>query len=104
MSKLNIKKGDKVKVIAGNSRGKVSVVTSVLPNENKIIVEGVGVVSKHNKPTSNNPNGEIVKKEMPIDISNVMLLDEKGNTTRIGRRENKNGVTERYSVNTGNVI
>ncbi len=104
MSKLNIKKGDKVKVIAGNSRGKISTVTSVMPATNKIIVEGINVVSKHNKPTSNNPNGAIVKKELPINISNVMLLDEKGNVTRIGRRENKNGKTERYSVNTGNVI
>ena len=104
MPKLNIKKGDKVKVIAGNSRGKIANVVSVSPSERKIIVEGVHVVTKHLKPTSSSPNGSIVKKELPIDISNVMLLDANGSVTRVGRTVNKNGKTERISTKTGNVI
>jgi large subunit ribosomal protein L24 len=104
MAKVNIKKGDKVKVIAGNSRGKISTVSAVFPTEGKVLIEGVNSVTKHNKPTSGNPNGAITKIELPINISNVMLLDEKGNVTRVGRRVNKSGKTERFSVNTGNVI
>lgn len=104
MPKLNIKKGDKVKVIAGNSRGKIANVVSVFPSEGKILVEGVHVVSKHLKPTSSNPNGSIEKKSLPIDISNVMLLDANGSVTRVGRAVNKSGKTERISTKTGKVI
>ena len=104
MAKQNIKKGDKVKVIAGNARGKLSTVLQVLPKEDKVIVEGVNVVSKHLKPTSANPNGTITKKEMPVHISNVQLVDASGQVTRVGRRQDNNGNTERYSVKTGNKI
>lgn len=104
MASINIKKGDKVKVIAGNSRNKVAVVLQVLPKESKVIVEGVNKVKKHLKPTSSNPSGSILEKELPIDISNVSLVDEKGNATRVGHRVNKEGKTERFSVKTRNVI
>jgi large subunit ribosomal protein L24 len=102
MTKLNIKKGDKVKVIAGNSRGKISTVVSVSPKESKIIVEGINMVTKHLKPTSSSPSGSIIKKEAPMHISNVMLVDAtSGLPTRIGRKEGKDGKTERVSIKSG---
>lgn len=105
MAKLKIKKGDKVKVIAGNSKGKESVVVSVFPSESKLIVEGVNVATKHLKPTSGNPNGSIVKQELPIHISNVMLIDaESGQPTRVGRRLNAQDKLERYSKKSGKTI
>jgi large subunit ribosomal protein L24 len=104
-TKLHIKKGDKVKVIAGNSRGKTGVVLSVLPAENRAIVEGANVVTKHVKPSAKSPNGGIEKKEAPIHISNLMLIDpSNGEATRIGRKRDENGKLQRYSKKTGEVI
>lgn len=74
---MNIKKGDKVKVIAGSYKGTVAEVTKVFPKTDKVIVEGVNVVKKHLKPTQMNPDGGIVEKEAPIHVSNVALYDEK---------------------------
>lgn len=104
MAKQNIKKGDKVKVIAGNSRGKVATVVQVFPSEGKAVVEGVNKVKRHLKPTSSNPNGSIIEKEMPINVSNIMLVDSNEQVTRVGFRTNKDGKTERYSVKTGKAI
>lgn len=104
MAKQNIVKGDKVKVIAGNSRGKVATVLQVLPFESKVLVEGINVVKRHNKPTSTSPSGSIVEKEMPINISNVMLVTTDGQVTRVGRKLNKDGKSERVSIKTGNKI
>lgn len=104
MAKQSIKKGDKVVVIAGNARGKVSTVLQVLPKESKVLVEGVNKVKRHLKPTSSNPSGSILEKELPINISNIALADTDGKPTRVGHRVNKEGNTERFSVKTGNVI
>jgi large subunit ribosomal protein L24 len=105
MAKFNIKKGDKVKVIAGNSRGKISTVLQVITDESKVLVEGVNVISKHQKPTSSTPNGSIVKKEAPINMSNVMIVDaSSGLPTRVGRRKSAQGKTERYSIKSGQTI
>jgi len=104
MAKQTIKKGDQVKVIAGNSRGKIATVVSVDPKSEKVIVEGVALATKHLKPTSSTPNGSIVKKEMPIHVSNVQLMDASGIVTRVSRRVNKEGKTERFSLKTGNTI
>lgn len=84
--KLKIKKGDIVKVIAGSSKGKQGKVLQVFPDKNRALVEGVNEISKHTKPNTANPQGGIVKKEAPIHISNLMLVDNKGNATRVGRR------------------
>ena len=85
MSKLRIKKGDNVIVIAGNDKGKTGKVLSVAPAENRAIVEGVNLVSKHTKPNSKAPQGGIIKKEAPINVSNLSLIDPKTNTaTRVG--------------------
>lgn len=91
-------------VIAGNARGKVSTVLQVMPKESKILVEGVNKVKRHLKPTSQNPSGSILEKELPINVSNVSLVDGNGQPTRVGHRVNKDGNTERFSVKTGNVI
>ena len=106
MSKLHIKKGDTVKVIAGNSKGSEGKVIEVLIAKNRAIVEGVNMVSKHSKPNAANPQGGIVKQEAPIHISNLMLVDPKsGDTTRIGRkRDLKTGKLVRYSKKSGEVI
>jgi large subunit ribosomal protein L24 len=85
--KLKIKKGDTVKVIAGDSKGKEGKVLSVDVAKSRVIVEGLNMVSKHTKPNANNTEGGIVKMEAPIHISNVMLVDPKsGKATRVGRK------------------
>lgn len=103
--KFNIKKGDTVKVIAGDAKGKTGIVLSIVTSNNKALVEGINVVSKHTKPTAANPNGGIVKKEAPIHISNLMLVDPaSGNATRVGRKADAKGKLVRYSKKTGEVI
>ena len=106
MSKLHIKKGDTVKVIAGNSKGSEGKVIEVLIAKNRAIVEGVNMVSKHSKPNAANPQGGIVKQEASIHISNLMLVDPKsGDATRTGRKRDENTAKlVRYSKKSGEVI
>lgn len=85
MIKLKIKSGDTVRVVAGDNKGQEGKVVKVLKEKNKAIVEGVNMVSKHTKPSAQNPQGGISKFEAPIHISNLMLV-ENGNTTRVGYR------------------
>lgn len=75
--KLKIKKGDMVKVIAGDDKGKIAKVLSVLPKTSQVIVEGCKIAKKAIKPSDNNPKGGFISKEMPIDISNVKKAEEK---------------------------
>ncbi|WP_330441864.1 50S ribosomal protein L24 [Flavobacterium sp. C4GT6] len=87
MIKLKIKSGDAVRVIAGDHKGSEGTVLKVLRDKNKAIVEGVNMVSKHTKPSAQTPQGGIVKKEAPIHISNLALVDPKTKeTTRVGVR------------------
>ena len=80
-----IKKNDKVKVIAGKDKGKEGTVEKVFPSKERVIVKGVNIVKKHQKPTNANPNGGIVEVEAPIHVSNVMLIDPSNNKpTRVG--------------------
>lgn len=103
--KLHIKKGDTVKVIAGNSKGITGKVLVVFPKDNRAIVEGVNKVKKHTKPNPKNTQGGIIEKEAPIHISNLMVIDSKGNATRIGRRLDENTKKlVRYSKKSGEVI
>ena len=105
MSKLHIKKGDTVYVNAGEDKGKTGRVLKVLVKDNKAIVEGVNMVSKHTKPNAKAPPGGIVKKEAPIHLSNLNVLDPKTKTaTRIGRRMNEEGKLVRYSKKSGEEI
>lgn len=83
--KLKIKTGDTVRIIAGDHKGTEGKVVLVDRLKNKAIVEGANMVSKHEKPSAQNPQGGIVKKEAPIHISNLALIDTKsGETTRVG--------------------
>lgn len=105
MTKLRIKKGDTVIAIAGNNKGKKGKVLEVMPSKNKAIVEGINIVSKHQKPSAQNPNGGINKIEAPIQISNLMLVDpSSGEPTRVGRKLDEEGKLQRYSKKTGQVI
>ena len=105
MSKLHIKKGDTVYVNAGEDKGKTGRVLKVLVKDNKAIVEGVNMVSKHTKPNAKAPHGGIVKKEAPIHLSNLNVLDPKTKTaTRIGRKMNEEGKLVRYSKKSGEEI
>lgn len=104
MTKIKIRKGDNVKVIAGNDKGKTGRVLLVEREKNRVIIEGVRMVSKHTKPSAENPNGGIIQKEAPLNISNVMLLDDAGNPTRVGRKADDKGKLQRYSKSTGEFI
>lgn len=85
MTKLKIKSGDKVVVTAGDHKGSEGKVLLIFPDKNKAIVEGVNLVSKHTKPSASNPQGGIFKKEAPIHISNLSLIDPKSKkATRVG--------------------
>jgi large subunit ribosomal protein L24 len=96
--KLHIKKGDTVMVITGESKGQKGRVLDVDRNKNRAIVEGVNLVSRHTKPHSKAPQGGIMKKEAPIQISNLMLIDPtSGKPSRIGRRLNSKNKLVRYS-------
>ncbi len=103
--KLHIKKGDTVVVISGNSKGQSGKVLEVVREDERAIVEGVNLVSKHTKPNAKSPQGGIVKQEATIHVSNLMLKDPKtGKPTRIGRRLDKNGKLVRYSKKSGEEI
>ncbi len=103
--KLGIKKGDRVKVIAGNDKGKEGKVLEVQAKNNRAIVEGVRIVSRHEKPSAGKPEGGIKKTEAAIHISNLMLIDPaSGKPTRVGRKLNEKGKLQRYSKKTGEFI
>src|SRR5476651_1124541 len=104
-AKLKIKKGDLVKVIAGDSKGAQGKVLEVILDKNRIIVEGANLVSKHTKPNAAKPNGGIVKQEAAIHVSNLMLVDPKsGKPTRVGRKRNDAGKLVRVAKISGEEI
>ena len=94
MSKLHIKKNDTVIVLAGKDKGKKGKVQKVLVDDQRVIVEGINMVSKSQKPSAQNPQGGIVKQEAPIHVSNVSLIDPKsGKATRVSiKHKGKNVV------------
>ncbi|MGD0342258.1 MAG: 50S ribosomal protein L24 [Bacteroidales bacterium] len=103
--KLHIKKGDTVMVITGESKGQKGRVLEIDRAKDRAIVEGINMVSKHTKPNAKAPQGGIVKKESPIHLSNLMLVDPaSGKPTRIGRRLNDNNKLVRYSKKSGEEI
>lgn len=103
MRKLKIKTGDTVRVTTGDHKGQEGKVQKVLLDKNKAIVEGINTVSKHEKPSAANPQGGIVKKEAPIHISNLSLIDKNGEVTRVGYRE-EDGKKVRFSKKSNEVI
>ena len=103
--KIHIKKGDTVKVLSGNSRGKTGAVLEVITGKYRAIVEGLNMVTKHTKPSAENPEGGITKMEASIHISNLMVVDSAtGEATKIGRKLDDNGKLQRISKKTGEVI
>jgi len=101
MSGLKIKKGDRIKVLQGKDRGKQATVTRVLPRNGKVIVEGVNIAKKHQKPTRSTMQGGIIEKDMPMPVSNVALLCPKGHTTRVGYEFNADGTKRRVCKKCG---
>ena len=104
--KFNIKKGDSVVVITGDDKdpSKARKVLEVYPDDAKVLVEGVNIVTKHTKPSAQNTKGGIVKMEAPIHISNVLLWDAKtGGATKV-KRSRENGKLVRVSKKSGEVI
>ena len=105
MIKLKIKKGDKVKVIAGNEKGKEGEVVRVITDEQRVVIEGLNVRKKHKKPSATNPQGGIEEFSAPIHLSNVQLIDPKsGKATKVGRKEDQDGKLQRVAKVTGELI
>jgi large subunit ribosomal protein L24 len=102
--RLKIKKGDMVVVTSGDNKGKQGRVIEVNRDKDTVIVEGINMITRHRKPSAQNPQGGIEKREAGIHVSNVMVLDAKGNATRIGRRKNEEGKLERFAKKTGEAI
>jgi len=101
MSGLKIKKGDRIRVLAGKDRGKEGNVTRVIPKASKIIVDGVNVAKKHQKATRATMQGGIIDRDMPLDASNVALLCPKGHPSRVGYKFNTDGTKRRVCKKCG---
>ena len=100
---MKIKVGDKVRVITGSNKGKEGKVSKVLRSESRVIVEGVNIVKKHQKPNNENPQGAIIEKEAPIHVSNVQVLDKNGVAGRVGYKF-VDGKKVRYNKKSGEVL
>ena len=100
---MKIKKGDTVKVMSGKDKGKQGIVSRVLPDSNKVIVDGINVVKKHQKASGTNKQGGIIERDMPLDASNVMLV-HKGKPTRVGYKVLADGTKVRVAKSTGEEI
>ena len=102
---MKIVKGDKVVVIAGKDKGKEGIVQAVYPKVNKVVVEGINVHKKHKKPTQQNPEGTIVEMYVPIDASNVAIVDPKTKkASRVGYSVDKDGKKVRISKKSGSKL
>lgn len=93
-----------VLVIAGDDKGKKGRIIEVITDSNRAVVEGVNIVSRHTKPNAQNQNGGIIKKEAPVHISNLKVVDKTGTATRTGRKLNENGKLVRVSKKSGEII
>lgn len=106
--KLHVKKGDNVKIIAGNDKGREGRVLAVFPAKERVLVEGINMRVHHDKPTQDNPQGGRIEREMAVHISNVMVIDPTtGEPTRIGRKrieENGGSRWVRYAKKSGEII
>jgi large subunit ribosomal protein L24 len=102
--RLKIKKGDMVVVTAGDHKGQQGRVIAVDRDKDRVTVEGVNMISRHRKPSAQNPQGGIEKREAALHISNVMLIDAAGNATRVGKTRSEEGKLVRISKKSGEVI
>ncbi len=102
---MKIRKGDTVKIVSGNDRGKTGKVLKTFPEVNRVIIEGVNLVKRHTRPTQRNRKGGIVEKEAPINASNVMLFDTRTNEpARIGYKKLNDGTKVRINKKSGEII
>ncbi len=105
MAKLKIKKGDIVKVIAGDDKGKQGRILSVNKVTFRAIVEGINMATRHTKPTAKNTKGGIIHQEASVHISNLKLVDAQGNATRVGKKlDEATNKMARYSKKSGEII
>ncbi len=98
---MQLRTGDRVKVVSGKDKGKESRVAKVFPRKNKIIVEGVATAKRHTKPRGQTMQGGIIDKDMPIDASNVMIICPTDGPTRIGHKVDPDGHKRRVCVKCG---
>jgi len=102
--RLKVKKGDTVVVTTGDNKGKQGRIVEVDRDKDRVIVEGVNMVKKHRKPSAQNPQGGIETIAAGIHVSNVKVVDNKGNASRVGRRRNAEGKLERFSKKSGETL
>ncbi len=103
--KLHVRKGDTVKILSGNDKGKEGKILDILTDKNRAIVEGINIITKHQKPSAGKPEGGIKKTEGTIHISNLMLIEPgTGKAVRTGRKLDAKGKLQRYSKKTGEFI
>ena len=103
--KSKFKKGDNVKVMCGKSKGHIGRIIAMIPAKSVAYVEGAAIVSRHTKPNAQHQEGGIIKKESPIHLSNLMLVDTKGNPSRVGIKfDEKTGKKHRYFKKTGQIV
>ena len=102
---MKVKRDDTVLVISGNDKGKRGRVLRVLPEQDRIIVEGVRMMKKHTRPTQRDPQGGIVEREAPMHVSNVMVVDPKTDApTRVGKQRLEDGRQVRVAKRSGEMI
>jgi large subunit ribosomal protein L24 len=105
MAKHKIMKGDRVRVIRGNYRDMEGAVLEVIPDKDRVRIEGVNMRKRHTRPSQQDPDGGIISFEAPIHISNVMLVDTGADTaSRVRLRVADDGTKERIAVKSGNPI
>lgn len=100
---MKIKKGDNVIVVSGKDKGKKGTVSRVMPRSNQVLVDGINVVKKHQKPSGQNQQGGVIDRDMPLDASNVMFV-HKGKPTRVGYKVLADGKKVRIAKTTGEEI
>ncbi|MFN7151362.1 MAG: 50S ribosomal protein L24 [Microthrixaceae bacterium] len=101
---MKIRKGDRVRVLTGKFRGKEGEVMTVLPKTNQVIVDGINVAKRHQKPTRAMQQGGIIDKAMPLDVSNVALIDTDGKPTRVGFEVGSDGTKTRIARRSGGAL
>ena len=105
IKKIHIKKGDTVRILTGNDKGKTGKVQEIITNKYRAIVEGMNMVTKHVKPSADKPEGGLIRTEAGLHISNLMLVEPaSGEPTRVGRKLNADGKNQRYSKKSGEFI
>ena len=103
MKKIKVRIGDTVKIIAGDQKGSDGKIIKIFKANNTALIEGINMVKKHNKPSSKNPKGGITEKESPVNISNISLINSKGETTRVGYKT-IDGVKKRIALKSDEII